>query len=94
MLGKILPVAAAAVLLTAPMTTPANAGKCWYAAVNPFSQKVSNDITGIGRGVWLSNACERAKSKCLRKLRKAWNKGKAQQFACVKRRESIVESKV
>jgi hypothetical protein len=73
------------------MTTLANASECFYAARNPFTLKVSNDITGFGRAIKQSNACNRAERECLRKLRKAWKKGKAQQFGCVLRWGPLVE---
>jgi hypothetical protein len=73
--------ATTASLLTATITTPAAAKDCWYQAVNPFTHEISSDIKGHGVGTE-KGACRRAKRKCLRKLRHAWNKGKAQQFAC------------
>jgi hypothetical protein len=91
MVRKFLPIAAATVLLAVPMTTPANAAKCFYAARNPFTLKVSSDITGFGRAIKQSNACNRAERECIRKLRKAWKKGKAQQFGCVLRSGPLVE---
>jgi hypothetical protein len=65
------------------MTTPADAKDCWYQGFNPFTKAISSDIKGHGVGT-AKGACRRAKRKCLRKLRKAWAKGKAQQFGCRK----------
>jgi hypothetical protein len=81
MFRKLLLPAVAAILLTASMTTLAEAKWCVFAAVNPFTKKISSDINGAGTGLE-KGACRRAERRCLRKLRKAWKKGKAQQFAC------------
>jgi hypothetical protein len=84
MFRRLLLAAAPAVLLTIPVTTSAHAKDCWFQGFNPFSGAISSDIKGHGIGIKESNACKRAKRKCLNKLRKAWKKGKAQQFACRK----------
>ena len=81
MFRKLLLATATGVLLVAPMTTSADAKDCWYQAFNPFTHEISSDIKGHGVGTE-KGACRRAKRKCLRKLRHAWDKGKAQQFAC------------
>jgi hypothetical protein len=72
---------AAAVLLTGSLTGPATAASCLYVAINPFTQKISDDIRARSVGTQ-KGACRRAKRWCLNKLRKAWKDGKAQQFAC------------
>jgi hypothetical protein len=72
---------AAAALLTGSLTGPATAASCLYVAINPFTQKVSDDIRGRSVGTQ-KGACRRAKRYCLNKLKRAWKKGKAQQFAC------------
>jgi hypothetical protein len=72
---------AVAALLTGSMTGPATAASCLYVAINPFTQQISVDIRGRSVGTQ-KGACRRAKRYCLNKLRRAWKKGKAQQFAC------------
>lgn len=78
---KFLIAAGAAALLTGSMTGPATAASCLYVAINPFTQQISDDIRGRSVGTQ-KGACRRAKRYCLNKLRRAWKKGKAQQFAC------------
>jgi hypothetical protein len=82
MFRKLLLASAATFLLSAPMTTPAYAAKCWYQGFNPWTHDISSDIKGRGYAIKQSNACNQAKRECLRKLRKAWKKGKAQQYGC------------
>jgi hypothetical protein len=78
---KFLIAAGAAALLTGSMTGPATAASCLYVAINPITQQISDDIRGRSVGTQ-KGACRRAKRYCLNKLRRAWKKGKAQQFAC------------
>jgi hypothetical protein len=78
---KFLIAAGAAALLIGSMTGPATAASCLYVAFNPFTQQLSDDIHGRSIGTQ-KGACRRAKRYCLNKLRRAWKKGKAQQFAC------------
>jgi hypothetical protein len=79
---KFLIAAGAAALLTGALTGPATAKSCLYVAFNPFTQQLSDDIAGRSVGITQKGACRRAKRYCLNKLRRAWKKGKAQQFAC------------
>jgi hypothetical protein len=76
--------AATTVVLTTSMITAAHAKSCWFQGFNPFSKDISEKIKGHGYAIKQSNACNRAKRECLRKLRKAWKKGKAQQYACIR----------
>ena len=78
---KFLIPAGAAALLTGSMTGPATAKSCLYVAINPFTQQISDDIRARSVGTQ-KGACRRAKRYCLNKLRRAWKKGKAQQFMC------------
>jgi hypothetical protein len=74
------------IVITAALTPSANAKDCWYQGVNSFTQPktISSDIKGHGIGLKMSRACKRAKRHCLTKLRRAWKKGKAQHFACMR----------
>jgi hypothetical protein len=51
---------AAAALLTGSLTGPATAASCLYVAINPFTQKVSDDIRGRSVGTQ-KGACRRGK---------------------------------
>ena len=75
--------ACAAILVTAGMTRPAEAAQCTFAAFSPLQGKFHSSIEGHAFAVKKKNACKRAKRRCIRKLRRAWDKGQAQSFGCI-----------
>ena len=86
---KPLSVAAAAaalsaVLQTAGMTTPASAAWCGYHAYSPLLGKVHSGIQGNAYAARKSTSCKRAERRCIRKLRRAWNRGEAQSYGCIR----------
>jgi len=83
-MGRMVIVAGTAGVLMSLSNHPAAAKDCWYQGFNPFTHAISSDIKGHGHAIKESRACKRAKRHCLNKLRRAWKKGKAQQFACRK----------
>jgi hypothetical protein len=77
----------AAVLLTASMTTPAVAKQCLFVAIN------QPDIRGVGNGLSQRAACRRAERRCLGNLRRAWQKGKAQQLGCKRIDQGLTDAR-
>lgn len=75
--------AAAALLFAAGMTSPAAAAQCTFTAFSPLQGKFHSSIEGHAFAVKKKNACKRAKRRCIRKLRRAWNNGQAQSFGCI-----------
>lgn len=75
--------AAAALLFAAATTHPAAAAQCTFTAFSPLQGKFHSSIEGHAFAVKKKNACKRAKRRCIRKLRRAWNDGRAQGFGCV-----------
>jgi hypothetical protein len=83
-LRKFALIATTAVVFATSTINSANAKSCWFQGFNPFSKDISEKIKGHGYAMKQSNACNRAKRECLRKLRKAWKEGKAQQYGCIR----------
>lgn len=74
--------ACAGILVTAGMTGPADAAQCTFRAFSPLQGKFHSSIEGHAFAVKKKNACKRAERRCIRKLRRAWDKGRAQSFGC------------
>ena len=64
---------------------PAEAGRksCLYQAFDRFANRTVHQIKGHGKAAKKSWACNRARRKCQRALRKAWDRGLAQRAGCV-----------
>lgn len=63
---------------------PAQAATCLYQAFDRFANRTVHQIKGEGRAARTSRACKRARRRCLRALRKAWDRGMAQRAGCVR----------
>jgi hypothetical protein len=65
---------------------PAEAGRksCLYQAFDRFANRTVNQISGHATAAKQSWACNRARRRCLRELRKAWDRGMAQRAGCVR----------
>ena len=84
----VFPLAGLAVMGTtlAFSAGPAEAGRksCTYQAYDRFANRTVHQIKGEGRAAKKSWACNRARRKCQRALRKAWDRGLAQRAGCVR----------
>ena len=65
---------------------PAEAGRksCVYRGYDRFTKLVAAGVSGHAKAAKKKWACNRAKRKCLRSLRKAWKHGGAQRASCVR----------
>jgi hypothetical protein len=65
---------------------PAEAGRksCLYQAYDRFAKRTVHQIKGHATAARQSWACNRARRRCLRDLRKAWDRGMAQRAGCVR----------
>ena len=75
---------AVAGFLAVGVPTVANAASCHFYAFNPWTKASSWSIHGSAYGVKKSRVCKRAKRRCLKRLRRAWNKGEFQSYRCEK----------
>ncbi len=66
--------AAVGFILMAGATAPAHAAGCVYVAVN-MEGRVLNDVIGRGTALKQSNACDRARRECNRRLERAYRRG-------------------
>ncbi len=76
--------ALAAIVLSTGTIRSADAAWCGFQAHSPLLGKFHSSIKGEAHAVKKSRACKRAKRRCIRKLRRAWSKGQAQTFGCIK----------
>jgi len=85
LLPALLGVAAIAAALSFS-SGPAEAGRksCLYQAYDRFAKRTVHQIKGHATAVKQSWACNRARRRCLRDLRKAWDRGMAQRAGCVR----------
>lgn len=80
---RLLAAAALSALLLVPLgTAPAHAMWCTYSGHNPFTGQWDDSISGTAVGISEKRVCKRAKKRCVRDLRRAWNKGRANGFGC------------
>ena len=66
--------AAVGFILMAGATAPAHAAGCIYVAVN-MEGRILNDVIGRGTALKQSNACDRARRECNRRLERAYRRG-------------------
>lgn len=74
-------------IMMAGATAPAHAAGCIYVAVNEQG-RVLEDIIGRGTAIKQSNACNRARRECNRRLDRAYRRGELPRGVVCKRAAS------
>ena len=74
-------------IMMAGATAPAHAAGCIYVAVN-LEGRVLDDVIGRGTAIKQSNACDRARRECNRRLDRAYRRGEMPRGVVCKRAAS------
>lgn len=82
-IASVAATAAVGFILMAGATAPAHAAGCYYKAVSVEGRVL--DVRGYGTAFKQSNACDRARRECNRRLDRAYRNGKMPRGVVCKR---------